>query len=70
MNTEELELFYDETNDDFDDREMEEDADHVRVFSEKQDRETLTEKIFAAKIFAVLTAAVATIFYICWMMYN
>lgn len=70
MRTEELELLYDETNDDFGDREMEEDAYHVRLFAKKHDREAMAEKIFAAKIITVITVIIATIFYICWMMYN
>lgn len=61
---------YDETNDDFGDRDSEEYPEFVQQFSEKQEKEAKAEKVFAAKLTALIAVVIAAIFYICWKIYT
>lgn len=65
-----LEILFDESNDDFFDRETDDYPDHVRQFAEKQEKEAKTEKVFAVKVIALMTLAVTAIFFICLTLYN
>lgn len=62
---EDYKYLFDETNDDFGDREDDENSDHVLIFSRIQQNKKKEEKVFAAKFLIGIILYIAAVSVIC-----